>query len=75
LRCVRSHTLPASSHHRDLHTQEITTTLQSPWPGAGADLFLEEGPEALGGGVAESGTGASAALPQVQPDYLAAEFG
>ncbi|MER6076317.1 IS3 family transposase, partial [Streptomyces sp. NPDC001817] len=31
LRCVRSRTLPASSHRRDRHTHEITATLQSPW--------------------------------------------
>ncbi|WP_443050909.1 DDE-type integrase/transposase/recombinase [Streptomyces sp. H27-D2] len=30
LRCIRSRTRPASSHRRDLHTHESTTTLKSP---------------------------------------------
>lgn len=43
-------------------------------PGAGADLFLEESPEALRGGDIEAGTGASTAMLQVQFPYSAAEF-
>ncbi|MEV7239087.1 ATP-binding protein, partial [Streptomyces sp. NPDC051020] len=39
LRCVRSRIHPASSHRRDLHTHELTGTLQSPCPVESAAYF------------------------------------
>ncbi|MGW2183803.1 hypothetical protein ACWCXX_38585 [Streptomyces sp. NPDC001732] len=43
-------------------------------PDAGADLFFEQGPETLRGGIVEAGSGASAALPEPQLAYFTPEL-